>query len=157
MNNEDEKFDPISNYEDAELLDQAKKLMKASQYAQQEEIQKYNDKMLNDLWQESLREEGLDPASYGNLAAQDPEHVRDLLKDNMKRLVTGVKKGRQRDPRTGQFVKGSPAPRAGHTPQHRETSASSDRLDELREKSRTRHLTEDESIEAVEHLIGKLI
>lgn len=109
----------------------------------------------NEIVAEILTEEGIDQATYQQLLNDSPDVAKEAFRTATKHLVRSVKKGRTRDPKTGQFVSGSPAPRAGVP--HRETGPSNERLDALRETSRKRELTEDESIEAVEHLIGKLI
>jgi len=89
---------------------------------QQEQAQQYSNKVFNDLWNETLKEEGLDPQTYGNLAAQDPEHVKASLKNSMKNLIGNVKKGRDSQ---GRFTK-----QQGQ-PQRVDSHA---KLDELKEK-----------------------
>ena len=122
-----EDFNPEENYEDAEAIDHAKRMMKAAQYLQKKEAQKYSNQIFNNLWNETLQEEGLDPQAYANLAGQDPEYVKAELKKSMKTLVGNVKKGRNI---RGQFVK--------QTPQGREVQQQDSRatLDAMREKAK---------------------
>ena len=114
---------------------------------QAEQAKHYSDKVFNDLWNETLQEEGLDPQAYGNLAAQDPEHVKIELKKSMKNLVSNVKKGRNI---RGQFAK------QPQTPQGREVQQQDSRatLDALKEKANKGPLTSEDEIAALDALFG---
>jgi hypothetical protein len=113
---------------------------------QAEQAQKFSDKVFNDLWNETLNEEGLDLQTYGNLASQDPEHVKAELKKSMKSLIGNVKKGRK-----GQFVK---QPQGGQMPQPPTEQEAQSKLDHYREISKKRTLTDNESVDVLDALFG---
>jgi len=112
---------------------------------QAEQAQQYSNKVFNDLWEEALKEEGIDGQAYSNLASQDPEYVKAELKKSMKTLVGNVKKGRNI---RGQFVK--------QTPQGREVQQQDSRatLDALKEKANKGPLTSEDEIAALDALFG---
>jgi len=109
---------------------------------QTEQAQQYSNKVFNDLWNETLQEEGLDPQTYGNLAAQDPEHVKASLKNSMKNLIGNVKKGRNAK---GQFVK---QPQQGVPQDSRAT------LDAMHEKSKKGPLSSEDELAVLDALFG---
>jgi len=150
FNNDD--FDPNANYEDAEFLEHAKKTVKAAQYLQQQDARQYQDKVMGDLWAKALDEEGIDPAAYEHLAAQDPQLVQEVVGESMKNLVQRVKRGR--DPQTGRFVKQSHTEAApGVQQRHPDQQA---KLDALKEKSKTGPLTPADEEAVIDAMIGKL-
>ena len=144
-----EDFNPEENYEDAEAIDHAKRMMKAAQYLQKKEAQKYSNQIFNNLWNETLQEEGLDPQAYANLAGQDPEYVKAELKKSMKTLVGNVKKGRNAK---GQFVRQTQTPHGGNVPQTPNEYHA--KVDHYKEVAKKRPLTDDEGIDVLDALFG---
>lgn len=144
-------FNPDLNYDDAEALQHAKRTQKALQHLHQKQMKEYNDKMLDQLWVESLKEEGIDPETYAMLSSQDPELTKDLLKAGMRNVVRGVKQGRQRDPKTGRFVSSQPQPSQGRIP-HDEARAKSEVMERMKVKSEKEHLSDDDMMEVLDSL-----
>jgi len=118
---------------------------------QAEQAKQYSDKVFNDLWNETLQEEGLDPQAYGNLASQDPEHVKAELKKSMKTLVGNVKKGRDN---RGRFTKQPQTPHGGNVQEPQTQKQYQDKLDQYREVSKKRALTDDEGMDVLDALFG---
>jgi hypothetical protein len=137
-----EDFNPEENYEDAEAIDHAKRMMKAAQYLQQKEAQKNNDQFLNQLWSETLQEEGLDPQTYGTLAGQDPELSKAKIKEGMKTIISGVKKGRDSQ---GRFVSKT---------QPGKPTDSNTTIEAMKEKSKRGALSEQDELSVLDAIFG---
>jgi hypothetical protein len=147
-------FDPNVDEYDREMVQDEHKRKMARDYVDEQQKRAKQQHEFNTLWQETLSEEGLDQTVYDAMIDEDPEAAKAIFRNAARQVAQGVKQGRTRDPKTGQFTSGPP--RAGRTPQHRETGPSDERLEALRETAKKRHLSEDESLEAVDHIIGKL-
>ncbi len=148
----DEIFSPDTNYEDQELLENVLKAEKATAYIQQKRGQEHNDNLTNHLWNEALKEAGLDPATYAAMAAQDPEGTLKSVKSGMVSLVNAVKKGRgqpqpQPQPQTGQPQSHQPAPPAPPVDNRAE-------LERIRQKANTGPLTADDEDAIIDTLFG---
>lgn len=144
-------FNPNVNYEDAEFLEHAKKTVKAAQYLQQQQARQYNDKVLNDSWVAALDAEGIDAATYNQLASQDPELVQEAIRDNLRGFVQRVKRGRSPD---GRFTKQQP--QHGRNVQQRREQRPAPKIDDLREKAKTGSLSSAEEMEVLDSVLGKL-
>jgi hypothetical protein len=116
---------------------------------QAEQAQQYSNKVFNDLWEEALKEEGIDGQAYSNLASQDPEYVKAELKKSMKTLVGNVKKGRNAK---GQFVRQTQTPHGGNVPQTPNEYHA--KVDHYKEVAKKRPLTDDEGIDVLDALFG---
>lgn len=137
-----EDFNPEENYEDAEAIEHAKRMMKAAQHIQQKEAQKYNDQFLNQLWSETLKEEGLDPQTYSTLAGQDPELSKAKIKEGMKTIISGVKKGRDSQ---GRFVSKT---------QPGNPTDSTATIESMKEKAKKGSLTEQDELSVLDAIFG---
>jgi hypothetical protein len=97
---------------------------------------------IGNAWNEALKEEGIDAQTYEQLYQSDPEHAKDLMRQGMKHLATGLKRGRDGK---GRFTKQSPQ-------QGRQQSPDAQRLADIKEKAKTGTLTENEELDVISAL-----
>lgn len=137
-------FDPSSDMEDEEALATAKRTEQALYYLQGVRSREAHDRDMQAMFNETLKEEGITPEIYAQLFSGDPELSRALIKDNIKQLVSGVKKGRARDSQ-GQFVKAQGRSQQGRDLRHDEVKS----LAALKEKARTQRLDSQDELDVI--------
>lgn len=142
-------FDPAQDIEDQQLLDDELKREKAREFVLTQRRYAHDSKMISDSWIETLKSEGLDPTTYGQLVSEDPELARTFLKEGMKHMVSGVKRG-------GKGKKETQA--SGHKERPGQTVKLDKKFVEgVREKAKRGQMTDDDRIDVLDALIGNLI
>ena len=109
----------------------------------------------NRIFKEALDEQGLTIEQFHELKNLDPEFYNRAYSEGLKNLVRTVKT-RARDPRTGQFIKQSQTPANQPDPHAAHFRGAADRLESLKQTAQKRQLTDSETEEALDHIIGNL-
>lgn len=147
-NNGNYYFDPRTDGDDAEILDQAKRLKQATDYAQAEENMVRQQKEAQQILNEELSEAGIDQATYQRLVAEDEDTAREAYRESVRNIIQRVKRPRNKK---GQFV---PHTReTAHHAHHRSPDRQA-RFEDLKAKAQNRPLTSSEEEEIVDDIIG---
>ena len=134
-------FDPNTDVDDAELYhDEMKRQQVRKVVEQQQQLQK-EQQDFNSMWQQTLKEEGLDQQVYTELYNQDPAGVKGHLKEAMQHVARNVKKGRDSK---GRFVKQTPQQTRSEIPQQQKPAEVEAKKLELRERATKRHTTDQD-------------
>jgi hypothetical protein len=142
-------LDP-NDYEDVERYNKVVEDEKIRKVALQQQKAVQTNQEVSSMWEETLKDEGLDSQAYIELLEHDPNLARDLMKTGMKHLASGIKRGR--DVKTGQFVPGR------SVQQRREQPQESARLDEIREKVKSGgRLSSTDEEDVIDAIFGRLI
>lgn len=142
-------FDPNVDIDDAELYHDEVKRQQVRKVveAQQKHTAEAND--FNTMWNETLKEEGIDQQAYAELYNADPQAAKVHLREAMRHVAKNVSRGRDSKGRyTKQQTQGTP----GRSVQQRREQASPKSLDSFHETVKKRPLTHEEEISVIDAL-----
>ena len=112
-------FNPHVDEDDAALVQDEHKRIAARKFAESQQDMQKDQQDFSKMWNESLKEEGLDQQAYAELYNADPEGARAALKQSMTHVAKSVSRGRDNKGRfTKQQTQGTP----GKNVQRRETA-----------------------------------
>ena len=137
-------FDPSIDMEDDEAMRNAVRTEQAIYHLQGVRSREAHDRDMQETFNQALKDAGITPEIYAQLFAGDPELSRELIKQNIKSLISGVKKGRARDSQ-GQFVKAQGRSQQGRDLRHDEVKS----LAALKEKARTQRLDSQDELDVI--------
>ena len=140
-------FNPQIDSEDAQLLETADKMAHVQNFKAAQANQQAQTKFAMDSWNQALKEAGLDQDSYNQICAEDPKFAGEIIKQSLRVTAKAVaaKKGRTAAPSAQAQTRPEPV-------QNREAIA------KYKEKvDKTGSITEEEQLDALERIAGRLV
>lgn len=142
-----------SDYDQMEYEDFKTWMDNQSKHAERYQAEKQNEatqKYQQDVFAKALDKVGIDPQTFQMLVNEDPQHAQEVFAQGVETYVDRVAK-KPRDSR-GRFVAQSQAPRPGVPQPPKRSEATQQRLDELKQKSREGHSTDEQILDVLETL-----
>ena len=136
-------FDPVNDMEDSELMADEAKRQVARDAVQRQQKAAQENQAVGNMWQETLKEEGIDPQTYEQLYHSDPDLAKDLMRQGMQHLAKGIKRGRDAK---GRFTK--PETQRVQKPQ----PDSQSNIAAVREKAKTGNLSYEDELSIIDSL-----
>ena len=143
-------FDPNDLDDQHAFAEEAQREKMRDIVKQQKKIAK-DQQDLGNLWNEALSEEGIDAQTYEQLYQADPELAKDLMREGMKHLAKGIKRGRDAK---GRFTKQAPAEIIPGGQQR--SQEAQQRIDAVKQKAEAGNLSEQDELDLIDGMIGDL-